>query len=121
MGVWVGSIVIVEFGVLVGVLVNPIVAMDPVGVTAVTVGCTGGVKGVEFMDVCNADWVNAANVAATLVATKPESVVGFACRRLHAVKTLTSKRIVPSRGWVSFMRINTPISTRRILILFPLE
>jgi hypothetical protein len=72
-GEGVGPKVTVGLCVLVGVLVNPNVAVDPVGVTAVTVGCTVGVKGVEFMDVCNADWVNAANVAATLVATRPEA------------------------------------------------
>jgi hypothetical protein len=60
--------------------------------------------GVEFMGVCIADCVNDANVAATFVATRPGSVVGFACGKLHAVNMLISKSDGPSGGWLSLIR-----------------
>jgi hypothetical protein len=85
------------------VRVDPMVALGAKVAPRVTVGGTGVGEGVAVAGVSSANWVSPANVAATLVATRSESDIGFACCRVHAAKRITRNTETPDREWVRFI------------------
>jgi hypothetical protein len=102
-GVGVNPIVTVGGGVLVGVFVYPIVTVGIWVVACIFVGWMDVGETDEMVGVCSADCVNANNVAATFVATRSASAVGFASGRLHPAKRIARNIAGPSLGFIGFI------------------